>query len=487
MFAATGIPEPKQPVLASDAVAPGAHGDTPNGNLQSPAPSHQITTTQPKSANKPQSISKRALQSPTTPKNPPSSPSYIPVWESNSGSQKKKTSPCFERSNSIDSVPDEMAPPPPVKGGYPHGKRDEDTSHDSVFTYDFPPPKRPGISQDLYQVPPTRTVDTPDSRQSYDVPPHKDPLDRLTHAPSASTAQAYDTPPRSSRPHHDASKQQAYDTPPNIQQPYDIAPPIPQPHDSLPHVQPAYDTPPHCQKSANSPPTVHKTISQDAYDTPPPCAPRGSPNVCKSNAGERFGIPNLHGQHMNPPNSQAQLMYDMVPPHNTDQNLVLPPQRPPRPHVQSTYQNIPPTSKLFDNTDLSAVPAAPKALDKPLQLDSYDIPKSNTDGHKTVDLSSVAPAPKSCAPSNIHSYMNAASGVMDVRQPGYIAMDGEMEEVYTDMSILRLPPGSEFGPPFETSYTDMKHQNGAPSRSCRPPRSSSSSSSPRPITAANPG
>ncbi|XP_041357068.1 GRB2-associated-binding protein 1-like isoform X2 [Gigantopelta aegis] len=489
----TDIPEPKKNAPASDTVVTGSQNDTPNGNVQSSALSHHITTTQPMSINKSQSISKRVLQSPTTQKTPPSSPSYIPVWESNSGSQKKKSSPCIERSNSIDSVPEEMAPPPPMKVGLPHGKHDHNSGHDSVFTYDFPPSKRTAIPQDLYQVPPTRTLDSTDSRQSsYDVPPHLDPLDRPTHAPSVTTAQAYDTPPRSGRSLHNVTKQQAYDTPPSVQQPYDIAPHVPQPCDTPPHVQQqAYDTPPHvqqphCQKSANTPPQAHKTVSsQEAYDTPPLCVPRSSPNVCKSSAVERKGIVTLHGQQTSPPNLHAQLMYDVVPTHNADQNLVLPPQRPPRPHVQSAYQNIPHGSKLFDNTDLSAVPAAPKALEKPLQLDSYDIPKSNTDVAKSVDLSSVAPAPKPCTPANIHPYINAASGVMDIRQPGYIAMDGELEEVYTDMSVLRLPPGSEFGPPLETSYTDMKHQNGAPPLSCRAPRPVTSSSL-RAITAANP-
>ncbi|XP_046556048.1 GRB2-associated-binding protein 1-like [Haliotis rubra] len=120
-----------------------------NGNAHHIAPNaHHIATSQPVSIS-------ASLKTPPAPTNVSTSPSYIPLNTCRSGSQKQRqTLPKYERRESVDSVPEEVAPPPPDKGGKSLGVRD--SQEDSVFiseVYDVPPNHN---TDDLYQVPPRR-------------------------------------------------------------------------------------------------------------------------------------------------------------------------------------------------------------------------------------------------------------------------------------------------------------------------------------------
>lgn len=287
-----------------------------------------------------------------------------------------KTSP-FDRQVSIDSIPDEPAPPPPPMKQKP----DLDDGPNDVFhpnTYDTPKSFEQGDS--VYKVPPPRIVknDSDDyGRDAYDIPPTR-------HSPST---------PRSS-----SSESQKTDSAYSSQ--HGIA----------------YDYPP---------PKVESSLtSDDVYDIPP-----SNPHT------------------VTPP-----------PPGPSD----IPPARPPKPAcLQEPYQNLPPTSKMFDSrnsVDINRVVptshmdmAGMASYDMPRSSSisaTYDLPKSSL---KDTSLSATPPAPHTCGQTQ-HSYINAGTG--------YITKSKE-EEVYLPMERAFPPGDSQNKTRTGDPYTDMsgKHDD----------------------------
>ena len=150
---------------------------------------------------------------------------YIPLDTCSSGQSVKRTN----RQVSVDSVPDEPAPPPPIIPAKGSGDFDNEVFHPSQ-TYDFPPSSEP---LDVYDVPPSSVHED----DVYKVPPVRPPV----HDPQ----EMYDIPPLSknspSTPRSSSSDSQKadsayssqglmYDTPPvrpdgpNLDEIYDIPP-----------------------------------------------------------------------------------------------------------------------------------------------------------------------------------------------------------------------------------------------------------------------
>ncbi|XP_061165415.1 GRB2-associated-binding protein 1-like isoform X2 [Saccostrea echinata] len=141
---------------------------------------------------------------------------YIPL--SNCSSGKKRTP---NRQDSVDSIPDEHAPPPPVKEG--HTDIDNDVFHPS--TYDTPK-RLERVIDSIYKVPPPRVI-TPDqnnAQDTYDVPPptHHSPSSprssssdsqKVDSAYSSQTGlPSYDYPPHSG---DQLGHDDVYDVPPS--------------------------------------------------------------------------------------------------------------------------------------------------------------------------------------------------------------------------------------------------------------------------------
>lgn len=261
----SGEPEPPRPPTREDHTAarspPKAHNMTKTSpqtmnhtNRSSPSQRRNITPPPQRHA-EPTSQSQRRPPPPVTTQpqsnNVRQGSEYIPLESCHSGpSIKIKTA----RQMSLDSVPDEIAPPPPVKTG------DNDLD-DNVFhqTYDVPPSAI--MEDDIYKVPPPRPGENGRGyglSDVYDIPPS----DR--NSPST---------PRSS-----SSESQKGDS--HVSQVYDIPPPR---ADEL-SKDDVYDVPP------NHPDSLHNRISLD--DVPPVRPPKPS-NLISQTAQEPYmNLPN---------------------------------------------------------------------------------------------------------------------------------------------------------------------------------------------------
>lgn len=222
----------------------------------------------------------------TQPTNPPpmvrqySHEDYIPISTCSSG-EKVDTN----RQNSVDSIPDEHAPPPPVKEG--HNDMDNDVFHPS--TYDTPKRCERGINS-IYKVPPPRVItpDHNDAQDPYDVPPptHHSPSSprssssdsqKVDSAYSSQTGlPAYDYPPHSG---DQLTQDDVYDVPPtnhpSVPRMGDIPPRPPppksyvqEPYQNLPsnsHISSKFDL-----DKVVPPSALDKHCSLGSYDIPPP-------------------------------------------------------------------------------------------------------------------------------------------------------------------------------------------------------------------------
>ena len=149
---------------------------------------------------------------------------YIPLETCTSGASVKRT----PRQISIDSVPDEIAPPPPVKG-------DGNELDNEVFrqdqTYDIPPSAI--LEEDsIYKVPPPRPTQNghgaPVALDIYDIPPERG--SPSTPRSSSSESQkgdshlsqglVYDFPPPG---RNEITKDDVYDIPPSHSDSIDIS------------------------------------------------------------------------------------------------------------------------------------------------------------------------------------------------------------------------------------------------------------------------
>lgn len=215
---------------------------------------------------------------------------YIPLETCSSGASVKKTA----RQISLDSVPDEIAPPPPVKGG-------ENDSDNEVFhqTYDIPPSVTG--EDDIYKVPPSRPTDSAGgygiSLDTYDIPPerHSPSTPRSSSSESQkgdshlSQAFLYDFPPPRS---DELIKNEAYDVPPNhpdssaVSKSLDDVPPVrpPKPFNLVPQTaQEPYMNLPNNSKVFTD---LNKNIPVDIRMAPPPSICAGMINV-----NETYDIP----------------------------------------------------------------------------------------------------------------------------------------------------------------------------------------------------
>lgn len=222
----------------------------------------------------------------TQPTNPPpmvrqySHEDYIPISTCSSG-EKVDTN----RQNSVDSIPDEHAPPPPVKEG--HNDMDNDVFHPS--TYDTPKRCERGINS-IYKVPPPRVItpDHNDAQDPYDVPPptHHSPSSprssssdsqKVDSAYSSQTGlPAYDYPPHSG---DQLTQDDVYDVPPtnhpSVPRMGDVPPRPPppksyvqEPYQNLPsnsHISSKFDL-----DKVVPPSALDKHCSLGSYDIPPP-------------------------------------------------------------------------------------------------------------------------------------------------------------------------------------------------------------------------
>ena len=204
---------------------------------------------------------------------------YIPLSNCSSG---KRRNP--NRQDSVDSIPDEHAPPPPVKEN--HHDMDNDVFHPS--TYDTP--KRPErVIDSIYKVPPPRVI-TPehnDAQDTYDVPPpthHSPSSPRSSSSDSQKVDSAYSSqtglPPYDYPPNNGETLTQddVYDVPPSSH------PSVPRMGDVPPRPPPpkAYSQEPYQNLPSNSHiskfdldkvvPTsaLDKHCSMGSYDIPPP-------------------------------------------------------------------------------------------------------------------------------------------------------------------------------------------------------------------------
>ena len=211
MFSSTIDPEPPRRPVPEEQVA------------KSPPRPHATTKPSPKASshNHARSSPSHRRNEPSPPQRPPAVTSqpksndirqtseYIPLETCVSGTSVKRT----QRQISIDSVPDEIAPPPPGKVG---GIDSDDVFHQP--TYDVPPS---ALTEDnIYKIPPPRP--TPNggygiSADTYDIPPERN--SPSTPRSSSSESQkgdshlshgfVYDYPPA-----RELSKDDVYDVPP---------------------------------------------------------------------------------------------------------------------------------------------------------------------------------------------------------------------------------------------------------------------------------
>lgn len=136
---------------------------------------------------------------------------YIPLESCTSGNSIKRPN----RQESVSSVPDDFAPPPPpFKPG--------DTDNDVFASYDVPPSINTTLDdEDVYKVPPLRASQNAESLEAYDVPP---PTRNSPSTPRSSSSESqkvdsayssqgltYDIPPVRS----DLTEDDVYDVPPS--------------------------------------------------------------------------------------------------------------------------------------------------------------------------------------------------------------------------------------------------------------------------------
>ena len=356
--------------------------------------------------------------------------SYLPLDQCRSG-RVERPSERTARTESVDSVPEYHAPPPPAKKGshanvnINNNEKDVTRmSHDGVFdsTYDRPPP----TGQETYDRPPSG------GQEMYYRPPHAGGLEVYDRPPPQET---YDHPPAGGHDVYNRPRsgyQDMYDRPRSGE--------LRGSHSSLD--DDVYKVPPSGGGLTAVPRIPRRTSPSDdqvdLHAAVPLPIPRRSPRSARSSLSDR-------------PESVESLgdSYDVPPPRPSsssqeggdfpDGPAPTPPLRPPKPHSlkpQSPYQNLP------EDGGLSAVPSAPKQCGPgPL---SYDIPRASTAispprEPSVLDLAPPPPplAPRNCGPSGNHSYLNMSNApsqppLPDSYQPGKSRQKRGVDLPYAD-------------------------------------------------------
>lgn len=317
---------------------------------------------------------------------------------SKSGSHYIPLSDCLTEKPRRSSIPDEIAPPPPVKASkaLPAPPPEGD---DNVFqqTYDTPKQRQDEDEVDsVYKVPPPRREEG-STLEVYDIPPP--------------TRQSPSTPRSSSS---ESQKDSAYSS-----------------QSALPGL--TYDYPPsHADRGA---------AVDDVYDFPPP-----NPQAVHLQVGVPPPRPPKSSTISQEPYQNLPLNSAIVKDHkhstSMDLNVVVP----------STMSDAPTASQSYD------IPRAQNAL---RNVSLYDMPKPQQNGSATKDSSLLAipPPPQSCVGMSSHSYINAARGYVPAPkekvEEAYLPMerafppsDSVDTSAYSDMSRVPHSPG-------DLNYTDM--------------------------------
>ena len=400
-----------------------------SNSVRSTAAVTPTITTQPVTVAIPRGSKATSSTSSTNSQPPPStSPqSYVFLNECTTGALPQKNNDRYGRTDSVDSVPDFPAPPPPAKKGslFLGGDEDKtkDSLHDSVFdVYDHPPATgeqevldRPKSgAQDVYDRP--RSGELPGNQVSGDG-------DAFYQVPAGAVGQSSVVKVKRNSSSSDVDLHMTV--------------PLPMPRRSPRSAHSSLSQRPDSLASAG------QAVVED-YDVPPPRHTSTS-----SQDGKAGGSP--------PP---------------------TPPQRPPKPHnlvVQSPYQNLPTATNSFANSGLNAVPCAPSKHSSAAAAFSYDVPRSSPivsppRDPSALDIAPPAPAPRSCGPSSGHAYLNTVPGLsaspsfppmQDTSHPVKNGESVEAELVYADMDGLPPPSQCRLAPTPDLSYTDMSAAGSA--------------------------
>ncbi|XP_070197206.1 GRB2-associated-binding protein 2-like isoform X2 [Littorina saxatilis] len=409
-----------------------------NSVWSTPAPSPTVTS-QPMQAPPSRTPTVTSSTSSTSSHPDPStSPqSYVLLNECTSGPVPVKRSERYDRAESIDSVPDFPAPPPPMKKGPSHlhynNMEDDGKDHDSVFEpYDRPP--------------------ATGGQETYDRP-----------RPGSGHHELYDRPRSGEFKHSEESSDEDF---------YKV----------LPNAGGQVSLLRVTRNSASS-----DTVDLNLKTAVPLPMPRRSPHSARSSLSDR---PDSMGS-MGRPMTEN---YDVPPPRpvstssqEAGDNPPAPPQRPPKPHrglaSQSPYQNLPSNSKVYENNSLNAVPTAPPKNCSSATVLSYDVPRGSTvisppRDHSELEVAPPAPAPRVCGPAGGHSYLNTVPGfsnspVVPPFPDTYLPVrNGDKGD--QDMDSSPPAPGQCRTDP---SYADMNRGGGnqdlyqVPPVAPRPPRS----------------
>ncbi|XP_069129472.1 GRB2-associated-binding protein 1-like isoform X3 [Argopecten irradians] len=337
---------------------------------------------------------------------------------SKSGSHYIPLSDCLSEKSRRSSIPDEVAPPPPVKAPKPPAPLPE--GDDNVFhqqTYDTP--KQRGVedvtdASDVYKVPPPRREEG-STLEVYDIPP---PARQSPSTPRSSSSESQKDSAYSSQ---SALTGLTYDYPPTHP-------------DRVPTSDDVYDFPP-----------PNPQMIQTQLDVPPPRPPKIS-----SHSQEPY---------QNLPSNSA-VVKEHKQSSGMDLNVVVPP-------------------TVIDGVHMGQSYDVPRAQNSVRNLSLYDMPKPQQNGgtKKDSSLMAIPPPPQSCAGMSSHSYINAARGYVptpkDKVEDAYLPMerafppsDSIDQSAYSDMSRIPTSP---------VNYTDMSGMSldyDTPPKPGLPPRTS---------------
>ncbi|XP_021348258.1 GRB2-associated-binding protein 1-like isoform X2 [Mizuhopecten yessoensis] len=328
---------------------------------------------------------------------------------SKSGSHYIPLSDCLSEKSRRSSIPDELAPPPPLKT--PKAPAPLPEGDDSVFQQTYDSPKQRSGEDDtdsVYKVPPPRREEG-STLEVYDIPP---PARQSPSTPRSSSSESQKDSAYSSQ---SALTGLTYDYPPTHP-------------DRGPTSDEVYDFPP-----------PNPQMIQSQSDVPPPRPP-------KTSALSQEPYQNL------PSNSAVVKEHKQI---SMDLNVVVPP----------TTSDGAPAGQSYD------VPRPQNTLRK-LSLYDMPKPQQNGGPKKDSNLLAIPPPPQSCAGPSSHSYINAARGYLptpkDKVEDAYLPMerafppsDSLDKSAYSDMSRIPTSP---------VNYTDMSSDYDTPPKPGLPPR-----------------
>ena len=382
---------------------------------------------------------------------------YFPIWDSETGESKNSpssrglgTSPLDKvppapsravRQNSVDSIPDMDAPPPPVKQGstpkdvmqgeykpdqtYDHPKSYHPAQYVNMDTMESPPR---GGAGELYQVPPP----LPHQRVGVDDGVYKVPPARYTQQGIRGVSNV-----------NSSATDSWYQVPPPAK-----GTPVRQSHDMFYDVPPSRPTREQTQRNSNSSNESKSSQkgsdsaygSEDFYDHPPAQRAPDPPVVAqvtrqlrtteiRSTAasvisqGDVYDVPPPRKAH-----SDDNILERVPPPPKT-------PQTPPSIAVteeQGPYLNIPPNSKAHPGQrPLIPTATAPPKRTTVTMDDMYDFPPSL--GNKDRAMLSLSPPPPHACATTQHGYVNAP--------PGFVANTNTHHHHHTDSVYMAMDLG----------------------------------------------